>query len=199
MSQDIRICFVGDSFVNGTGDATHLGWTGRLCTALTHQGLMVTYYNLGVRRETSADIARRWELETLCRLPEGCDNWVVFSFGTNDTTVEQGQCRLTLPESLHHTRQILSVAKLKYSVLMIGPPAIADVEQNIRTQALSEAFATLCNQLDVPYLDLFTPLSQSEAWMAAVQAGDGAHPDGTGYEAISDLVQAWGSLATFRA
>jgi len=28
--QDIRICYVGDSFVNGTGDPAKLGWTGRL-------------------------------------------------------------------------------------------------------------------------------------------------------------------------
>jgi lysophospholipase L1-like esterase len=31
MTNDIRICFVGDSFVNGTGDETALGWAGRLC------------------------------------------------------------------------------------------------------------------------------------------------------------------------
>ena len=29
MRQDIRICFVGDSFVNGTGDEAALGWAGR--------------------------------------------------------------------------------------------------------------------------------------------------------------------------
>ena len=34
MTKDLRICFVGDSFVNGTGDETKLGWTGRLCAAL---------------------------------------------------------------------------------------------------------------------------------------------------------------------
>ena len=31
MTQDIRICFIGDSLVNGTGDEAALGWAGRLC------------------------------------------------------------------------------------------------------------------------------------------------------------------------
>lgn len=30
MTKDIRIFFVGDSFVNGTGDEEALGWAGRL-------------------------------------------------------------------------------------------------------------------------------------------------------------------------
>lgn len=31
MKDDIRIGFIGDSLVNGTGDAMALGWAGRLC------------------------------------------------------------------------------------------------------------------------------------------------------------------------
>jgi acyl-CoA thioesterase-1 len=56
---DIRICFIGDSYVHGTGDDDCLGWAGRLCAAARRAGHNVTYYNLGVRRETSADIACR--------------------------------------------------------------------------------------------------------------------------------------------
>ncbi|HZC55143.1 MAG TPA: hypothetical protein VE396_03730 [Xanthobacteraceae bacterium] len=29
----IRICFFGDSMVNGTGDDACLGWVGRICAA----------------------------------------------------------------------------------------------------------------------------------------------------------------------
>jgi lysophospholipase L1-like esterase len=65
-----RICFVGDSFVNGTGDPECLGWTGRICALACQKGHDVTYYNLGVRRETSTDIATRWRDEVSRRLPE---------------------------------------------------------------------------------------------------------------------------------
>ncbi|BAU41680.1 hypothetical protein [Leptolyngbya sp. O-77] len=70
---DLRICFVGDSFINGTGDSTLLGWTGRVCQFASQRGVPLTYYNLGVRRETSADIGVRWQFEVMARLPEGCD------------------------------------------------------------------------------------------------------------------------------
>jgi lysophospholipase L1-like esterase len=89
--KDIRICFLGESFVNGTGDSTYLGWTGRVCIDLSQQGYEVTYYNLGIRRETSRELARRWQSEVKRRFPIGCDRLVVFSFGTNDTTLCTGQ------------------------------------------------------------------------------------------------------------
>lgn len=56
---DVRIRFIGYSFVNGTGDETTLGWAGRFCAAAAVRGVSVTYYHLGVRRDTSADILRR--------------------------------------------------------------------------------------------------------------------------------------------
>jgi len=61
--KDIRICFIGDSFVNGTGDPEKLGWCGRVCSRVTDKSLDITYYNLGIRRETSSDIKERWEAE----------------------------------------------------------------------------------------------------------------------------------------
>jgi len=197
MNQDIRICFVGDSFVNGTCDRTFLGWTGRLCLNLAEQGLAVTHYNLGIRGDTSADIAQRWERETTRRLKEGYANRLIFSFGTNDTTLENGQRRVELTDSLRHTEQILSVAQQKYPVLMIGPPPILEAEQNDRTKILSNRFGELCVDLNVPYLDIFMPLSQSVIWLEAVQAGDGAHPGADGYIVIANLIQRWSAWSDF--
>ena len=57
-----HICFFGDSFVNGTGDPTYLGWSGRVCAAMAHPGL--TYYNLGIRGNTSEQIEARWPAES---------------------------------------------------------------------------------------------------------------------------------------
>jgi hypothetical protein len=41
---DIRICFIGDSFVNGTGDPLCLGWSGRVCATAIQMGYPITYY-----------------------------------------------------------------------------------------------------------------------------------------------------------
>lgn len=51
----MRLCFIGDSFVNGTGDDACLGWAGWICAAARQQGHDVTAYNLGVRRDTSTN------------------------------------------------------------------------------------------------------------------------------------------------
>lgn len=189
--RDIRICFIGESFVNGVGDSTYLGWTGRVCQDATQRGFPVTYYNLGIRRETSTELAKRWIQETSRRLPQGCDNRIIFSFGTNDTTIEHGKRRLELSDSIANACQILTLAKQQYPVLMIGPPPIADRHQNQRIHALSQRFASICSEIYIPYLDVFTPLSLSAVWMQEVEAGDGAHPDAGGYAELAQRVINW--------
>jgi lysophospholipase L1-like esterase len=193
----IRICFLGESFVNGTGDRTHLGWTGRLCQTLSQRGDRITSYNLGIRRETSTELLERWQQECDRRLPPGCHHRVVFSFGVNDTTLENGSPRVALARSLDNAQQILNGAKQRYPVLMVGLAPLADPQQTIRINELSVHLAQLCEMLNVPYLDIFTPLSQSTTWMQEAAAGDGAHPDAGGYTELFHLVQQWSAWNAF--
>lgn len=177
--------------MNGTGDRAYLGWTGRVCQSAAASGQSITHYNLGVRRETSTELAKRWQLETARRLPAGSENKLVFSFGTNDTTLEGNRTRVELVDSISNACQILTLAKEQYPTLMIGAPPIADSEQNQRIQTLCQHFASICQEIQVPYLDVFTPLSASSVWMQEVRSGDGAHPDATGYEEFAQLVRNW--------
>lgn len=186
MTRDIRICFVGDSFVNGTGDETALGWAGRLCAA-ANRGSPLTYYNLGVRRDTSKDILLRWEQECAIRLPGSCDGRVVVSCGVNDTVVEGGQLRVRPEASRANLRAILRGAQ-KYKVLMVGPPPIGEQEQDARIRAVSTAFSREAEALGVPYIDLFTPLSSDDAYKQEVSGNDGAHPRGRGYAKIATII-----------
>ena len=195
--KDIRICFIGESFINGTGDSTHLGWTGRCCVALSQQGYQVTYYNLGIRRETSVELATRWQVEAERRLPAGHNNRIVFSFGTNDTTVENGILRVELQNSIENARQILSTSNQNYPVLMVSPPPTGDKERHTRVKILSEHFSTLCQKLAIPYLDVFTPLLNSPVWMTEVETGDGSHPDAAGYEELAQIVQSWSAWSNW--
>src|SRR6266508_3726237 len=123
----MRICFVGDSFVNGTADPECLGWAGRVCAAARRAGHDVTYYNLGVRRDTSADVRDRWESEVARRLPPEhpeYDSGVVFSFGVNDTTTEgRGTC-VPAERSLDNLRATVTTARRSYPVLVVGPPPV---------------------------------------------------------------------------
>jgi lysophospholipase L1-like esterase len=189
-----RICFVGDSYVNGTGDPEGLGWAGRVCAEACRRGHDVTRYDLGVRRDTSADILARWETEARRRLPEGVDGRLVFSFGVNDTTLEHGAPRIAPPVSEANAREILGAAQRwtpPVPILMVGPPPTADPEQNLRTADLSQVLVQACADLGVPYLEVFPLLDVSDVWMIEVAAGDGAHPGAAGYLELAKLVEAW--------
>jgi acyl-CoA thioesterase-1 len=91
---DRRVLFFGDSLVAGAGDPTAQGWVGRVAGASFGLGLPLTAYNLGVRGETSEQVAARWRAEALPRLAAGSDARVVLSFGANDTTVDDGCLRV---------------------------------------------------------------------------------------------------------
>lgn len=118
----MRICFIGDSFVNGTGDDTCLGWVGRISAAARQRGHDLTIYNLGVRRDTSSDILSRWQQEVGLRLPDNCDGRLVFSFGTNDCSLgDDGNIRLSHKRNVDNAGAILSRAKGWRPTLMIGP------------------------------------------------------------------------------
>ncbi len=186
MNKDIRICFIGDSFVNGTGDETALGWAGRLCAAANRQS-QVTCYNLGIRRDTSHDILKRWAHECVPRLPPYCDGRIVMSFGVNDTLMENGRLRVSTQSSLTNIKQLLHDTR-KYEVIAVGPPPVADDGHNVRIWSFSGAFALEAKAARIPYIDLFTPLSAHEAYKQEVQSNDGAHPKSTGYALMTQLI-----------
>ncbi|MFC3230182.1 GDSL-type esterase/lipase family protein [Marinibaculum pumilum] len=188
----MRICFFGDSFVNGTGDDACLGWVGRLCAQARASGRDLTLYNLGIRRDSSADIAARWAAEARCRLPVGVEGRLVFSFGANDCADDgEGKRRLPASASLGHARAILGAAVATAPTLMVGPPPVGTEEADARIAALSVQLAELCGSLSIAYLPVIGPLSDCRSWRAEAAAGDGAHPNSGGYAALAALVAAW--------
>lgn len=201
----LRICFVGDSITNGTLDDDMLGWPGRLCAGERAAGHDLTCYNLGIRADTSSDIRHRWRAECNARLPDHVPGALVFAFGVNDMADQEGLgLRVPQEESLANARAILEEAKDWLPTLWIGPaPAemsmqplrIADAVvfdfRNDRTADLNRAYAELAAELEIPYLDLFTPLSAADRWAAALTAGDGVHPVSDGYALMTELISDW--------
>ncbi|MDJ0617281.1 MAG: GDSL-type esterase/lipase family protein [Calothrix sp. MO_192.B10] len=188
---EVRICFLGESFVNGTGDPQCLGWTGRICVNANQKGYDITYYNLGVRREISTELKNRWLREVSYRLPQEYDGRVVFSFGVNDTTMENGQTRVPITKSIENIHSILKEAQQLYPVLMVSPPPCADREQNQRIAHLSQEFAVVCHQLNIPYLNVFPILEKSSVWIDEARNNDGAHPRAAGYQELAQIVNNW--------
>lgn len=200
-----RVCFVGDSYVNGTGDPEALGWRGRVCRAAWREGNPITHYDLGVRGDTSAMIAARWRSECEARLPSEVDGRLVFSFGLNDMAEVVGQgLRVPLEQSAANARRIVAEARSWLPTLWIGPapaneamspmrptPGLTVTFAQSRIDALNAAYAAVAAELGVPYLDISTRLRVDPHYIASQSAGDGLHPGADGYTLIADAIRLW--------
>jgi acyl-CoA thioesterase-1 len=190
----MRICFIGDSFVNGTGDDECRGWVGQLCSLAREGGHDITVYNLGIRRDTSSDVLARWRREIKHRRAPEDVLRLVFSFGTNDCTVDQatGAARLCAAETLSNAEAILANAAREHEVLMVGPlPVLDDHETDRRISLLARDLAALCARLGIPFLAVFDAMTECAAWREEAAAGDGSHPNAKGYAALAQMIAAW--------
>ncbi|WP_238385120.1 GDSL-type esterase/lipase family protein, partial [Nesterenkonia muleiensis] len=184
---DVRVCFVGDSFVAGTGDPTGLGWVGRVTAQAISRGMRVTTYNLGVRRETSVQISHRILAEVKPRLSDVDAPRVVVSFGVNDTVLEHGQSRVQAHEAVTALVNIhQSLAPLP--LLMVGPPAIDDNAQNARLEHLNELLRTTAEAHNIAFIDTFHATVTNHSWRDEVRNGDGYHPSANGYQLLAETV-----------
>ncbi|WP_218610326.1 GDSL-type esterase/lipase family protein [Pseudonocardia sp. KRD291] len=199
--RDVRIGAIGDSFVAGVGDPEHLGWVGRLAAASHRDGLPLTLYNLGIRRDTTRDVLSRWrrELPLRLRVPGGgpIEARVVVGVGVNDTTASPGthgpSSRVGPAASAAHLEMLLGeLSDLGWPVFVAGPPPVADPEQTARIADLDARFAGVCAGLGVTYAPVLGALAEDPVWTAEVAAGDGAHPGAGGYARLAEIVTgAW--------
>ena len=189
----MRILAFGDSFVAGAGDPDHLGWIGRALQGRRE----ITLYNLGVRRETSADIAARWRTEALPRLVDHEPMRILFSFGCNDCNTEDGALRVPAARSLLNARAMLTEAARLAPVLMVGQPPTAEPDVAVRAEELNEHLKVLAVRLQAPFIDVFRPLAADGLWIREAAEWDGAHPGAAGYQRMADLVAAHPAWRTF--
>lgn len=197
---DIRVIFVGDSFVAGVGDPEGVGWVGRLVAGAFATGIPMTAYNLGVRRETSADVLARWQAEVVPRVTRDADCRIVFSFGANDTAYENGSPRVPPDGSRENlSRALVDARRQDLPVFMVGPPPVNDHAQQERITTLSAGFREIAARHGTPYVDLVDSLRPSPLWTDELERGDGAHPHSEGYTLIADLImQTWLAWLTAR-
>jgi acyl-CoA thioesterase I len=188
--RDVRICVLGDSYVVGVGDLTGQGWVGRVALAARVRGLDLTVYNLGVRRDTSVDVSRRWFDEVRLRLKDGDVFGVVFAFGLNDVDVRSGQRRVPRSRTLAVLGTMLDDAHgARWATFVVGPPPVADVETTRRIGDLATGMAEVCAAREVPFIDVAAALSHDGLWSQEVAAADAYHPLARGYERLAALIK----------
>ncbi|MYV97909.1 GDSL-type esterase/lipase family protein [Streptomyces sp. SID3343] len=190
-ANDLRICVVGDSFVQGVGDLSGAGWVGRLAAESRRRGRTLTAYNIGVRHETSADVAERWYGEAVPRMRHADGYGMVYAFGVNDLVVEHGRRRVEHEDSVANLDAILDTATgARWTCLVVGPPPIpADANDVDAALELEDAYAKVCAARGIPFVPIQRALRAEPAWWRSIEAyGDGAHCDEVGYAMIAALV-----------
>lgn len=197
---DLRLLCFGDSFTAGVGDPEGRGWVGRVSAASFAAGRPLTAYALGVRGETSVEVAVRWRHEAMPRLARDADCRVVFAVGANDTTVQDGRPRMTPDRSCLALGKMLDqAAELGPATAVAGPPPVGDAAQRTRAIELSDAFGALCAARGVPFWPVARALDASRPWLEEQAAGDGAHPGARGYELLTQVLLDGGLLAWLQA
>jgi acyl-CoA thioesterase I len=196
---DLRLLCFGDSFVAGVGDPRGQGWVGRVVAAAYAEGRPLTAYALGVRRETSVEVAVRWRFEAMARLSADADCRVVFAVGANDTTSEGGVPRVAPERSCMALDKMLEqVAALGLPAAVAGPPPVGDAAQQRCVAALTDTFGELCARRDVPFWPVAATLLGARTWLDEAAAGDGAHPAAGGYELLARTLLDGGLLDWLR-
>ena len=201
----MRICFVGDSIIVGSGDTDFLGWPGRLSVSETIGGHDITLYNMGVRGDTSEMVLSRWRKECEVRLPDHVNGRLVMSFGLNDTAEESKiGIRVPIEQTIYNLRTTLTEASEWLPTIVIGPVPIIDDMQpyifpngiayhysNNRIAELNLLTSNLCSELNISYLNMFDYLSNNPSWVKSQRESDGVHATGSGYKILSDKVSKW--------
>ncbi len=185
---DIRACFFGDSFVAGVGDSSGLGWVGRVTATARSKGHRLTSYNLGVRSETSIQVASRIPLEAPPRWSDAEDARLVVSFGVNDTSDVGGRLRASVEDGLRAVRSAAqSISPERF--LLVGPPAVADDQQNSLIETRDRSLQSETGVLGIRFVSTFRPTRDSRMWRHQVAVGDGFHPDADGYELLASIIE----------
>ncbi len=193
MSRERQVLFFGDSFVAGVGDPQGRGWVGRVAQASAEAGLAFTPYVLGVQGETSVQVASRWRGEAGPRMVREADRAVVFSFGANDATVEDGAPRVSTKLTLQTLEDLLDdAAALGLRAFVVGPAPVGEHAHDARIVALTAQMGQVCDGRGAPFVPVADALGACAVWCAEAKAGDGTHPAVGGYEALASFVLAGG-------
>src|SRR3954449_686370 len=171
---DMRLIFIGDSIVAGSGDDECRGWVGRVGTAARRAGIDHTPYNLGIGGNTAADVLARWEQEVTRRLNPDIENRLVIQVGVNDARdgVERPP-----DDSVRDLAAFVEGARgIGLDPLVVGPIPTAQAEESERIGELSRRFATLCSEVDASFIELHAGLRENATFRAS-QSVDGYHPD----------------------
>lgn len=182
----LRLCFVGDELIAGTGDPRAQGWVGRVLAQIdNYHDRMVAI--LPVHHESTLALSLRWETECRQRFTPRTDNRLIVGLGVQDLRegISLARARLNLAKILD------AAATARHAAFVVGPPPLPGVDPG-KLSEYSEAFHEVSRRRSVPYAETFEHLYQHEQWRSDVAASPSGLPGHVGYELITWLVMHYG-------
>jgi len=121
---------------------------------------------------------------------------MMFCFGVVDMAAPQGETIIPLGQSVANLEKLLEDVTSTYlakSVCILSPFPVVQTEHCGRVEELNSAYAAVCRKYGVEYVDIFSHLVRSDAYMNDLS--DGIHPGGRGCALIAEYLQLDASIA----
>ena len=185
--------FFGDSLTLGVNDyAMPGGWVSRLALLGRREKLYAyppaTFYNLGARRQTTANVAARFEAEVQARQMPGIVQRLLFCVGVVDMVGPTGSEPGAIQKAASDLEGLLERAKTIAPTLVICPPPVASVEVRNRITSLCAAQVDVCARLGVDCVNINAALAADPEYMEDLT--DGLHPGPTGCSVMAERLLA---------
>lgn len=192
--------FFGDSLTQGVNDALMPGgWVSRLAILAHEAGLCpiprATFYNLGARRHSTADIAARWRSELECRLIPGMVPRLVFCAGVVDMAAPGGGQPAQPQLAAALLDQLLAEAAAVAPTLVISPPPVIDAAASARIGQLGKLQRQICAGRGVAFAQVYEILADTADYMNDLS--DGLHPGAQGCTRMAQTLLAQECVRAF--
>ncbi len=73
-------------------------------------------------------------------------------------------------------------------LLLVGPPAVDDDQQNLRIAETDARLQSEAARLEIPFLSSYETTRDSDTWRQEVRDGDHHHPGTAGYEVLAAVL-----------
>jgi lysophospholipase L1-like esterase len=203
----VRVLVFGASITQGFWD-TEGGWVARLRRHYDELQLEdvlsndePTIFNLGISGNKVANILKRFTNETEARAHRDEDFAFIFSIGTNDSSIEDGEPRVELSDYKADLQKLVELAKTcSDKILFVG---LFPVEEELTTPVPWRENLSYTNERlslfnvtmkEVASNNNLSYISAFDAFKQKMDAGeklfaDGLHPNNEGHELIFKMVQ----------
>lgn len=167
---------IGDSIMGGT-DAPWIDWLG----ALSGGRFRVVAYG-GVSGNTSTQMLARFQTDIVAKAPKWC-------FIGGITPNDAGNA-ISVATTLSNVMAMVAAARNAgiRPVVALGCPNDTTATRDHVLQANANMIQW-CHANDVPMLDLYTPLADTDGTFVSANTSDGTHLSGTGARAVADYLK----------